>query len=247
MKTRRKWFAIMLISALLLTSIGIAQEKEKKSYAMVEITYMMPKIGMEKAFVNSVKEHNNLYHKEGPFQAHLDNILTSNEAGWYVWIMGPCMFTDLDNRPDDDAHTDHWTNTVAPNVKKYGRSEYWRYNEKLSYKFNDAIPKYENVWIVDLKRGDYYRFKALMKKIAEAYKKKNDDSIYVYDNQFNAGDGRDVAIIWGFNSWAELDDEDGGIKKQYEEMHGEGSWTNLLEEWEEITESIVSQVWKIGI
>ena len=108
MKTKRNLLASLLIAALLLTATGIAQEKEKKSYDMAEITFMLPKIGMEKAFVKAVTAHNNLYHKEGPYQAHLDNVLTGKEAGWFVWIMGPCTFTDLDSRPGEGAHTAHW-------------------------------------------------------------------------------------------------------------------------------------------
>lgn len=247
MKTKNKLLSSLLIIAMLITSIGIAQEKEKKKYGMVEIVYILPKIGMEKAFVNAVTEHNNMYHKEGPYKGHMDLILTGDDAGWYVWAMGPCMFSDLDNRPGEGAHTEHWTNSVAPKVKKYGRTEYWRYNEKLSYKSDDTPSKFENIWLVDIKRGDYYRFKALMKKIKEAYKKKGDGNIHVYDNQFNAGDGRDVAILWAFSSWAEFDDDDGGIKKFYEEINGEGSWENAMDEWTEISVSINSQVWEHGV
>ena len=33
----------------------------------------------------------------------------------------------------------------------------------------------------------------------------------------------------------------------YEEINGEGTWQNAMDEWNEITESIVRQMWKIGI
>lgn len=247
MKTKKILLTSMLITALLLTSIGIAQEKDEKSYGMAEISFMLPKIGMEKAFVKAVTAHNNLYHKEGPYQAHLDYILTGKETGWYVWIMGPCTFTDLDGRPGKGAHADHWDQNVAPHVQKYGRNEYWKFNEKLSYKSEDTTPKYENLWVIDLKRGDYYRFKALMTKIKAAYTKKGEGILRVYDNQFNAGDGREVTIVWEFNKWAELDDDDDGIKKEYEEINGEGSWDNAMDEWSEITVSIKSQVWEHGV
>ncbi len=244
MKTKKNLLASMMIAALLLTSIGIDKEKDEKTYGMAEITYMLPKIGMEKAFVKNVTAHNDLYHKEGPHHAYIDNILTGKETGWYVWIMGPCTFTDLDSRPGEGAHSDHWAQNVAPHVQKYGRTEYWKFNEKLSYELGDTPPKYENLWIVDIKRGDYYRFKALMTKVKAAHAKKGKESISVYDNQFNAGDGREVAIVWEFSKWADLDDDDGGIKKEYEEINGEGSWDNAMDEWTEITDSIKSQVWE---
>ena len=165
MKTKRNLLASMLIAALFLTSTGIAQEKEKKTYGMAEITYMLPKIGSEKAFVDGVKSHNESFHKDGPNKAYIDNILTGDESGWYVWIMGPCTFSDLDNRPTDAAHTNDWDKNVSPNVLKYGRNEFWRYNTKLSYR-GDASdsPKFENIWFVDVKKGQDYKFNEFIKK-----------------------------------------------------------------------------------
>lgn len=235
----------ILFGILLVATYGFSQEKE--TYAMVNIQYIMPKIGMEKAFVKAVTDHNNLYHKDGPYKASLDYILTGAETGWYVWLMGPNTFSDLDGSPGEGAHADHWTKTVAPTIQKYGRSEYWKYNEKLSYNNQKSAPKFENIWLIDLKRGDYYRFKALMIKIKEAHEKKGEDSVLIYDNQFYGNDGRDIAIVWPFNKWADLDIDTGGIKTVYEEINGEGSWQDAMDEWTEITESINSHVWEIGI
>jgi len=133
---------------------------------------------------------------------------------------------------------------VTPHVRKYGRTEYWRYNANLSHQSDATPPKYEELWVIDLKRGDYYRFKALMGKIKAAYAKKGKGNISVYNNQFITDDGREVVIVWDYSSWAGFDDESRGIKKDFEETNGEGSWDNMLEEWNEITESIVRQVWK---
>ena len=128
MKTKATLLSLLFLSVALLSSSTTFAQDEKESYSMVEITFMLPKIGMEKNFENSVKEHNAKYHKDGPFRASLDYILTGKEAGWYVWIMGPCTFSNLDNRPEDDAHRAHWDKNVSPTVAKYGRTEYWRYN-----------------------------------------------------------------------------------------------------------------------
>ncbi len=244
MRTSKNLLAAILIVALLLTTNGIAQEKEKETYGMAEITYMLPKIGKEKAFVKSVNAHNDKYHAEAPHASYLDNILTGKEAGWYVWIMGPCTFTDLDSRPEGGAHDDDWTNNVAPNVHKYGRTEYWRFNEKLSFIANDTPPKLETLWVLDIKRGDFYRFKALMTKIQATHAKRGTDNIKVYSNQFYANDGREVVIVWDAQNWADFDSDDGSIKKDFEELHGEGTWQNILDEWNDIVVSLNSQVWK---
>ena len=235
----------MLAAALLFSFAGFAQEEE--SYAMAEIIYIDVKVGMEKAFVSAVKEHNAMYHKEGPYAAGLDVILSGNEAGTYVWYMGPHTFTDLDNAPGKGAHNDHWDAKIAPKIQSYGRQEYWRMNSKLSYMSSDDEMGYSTIWFIDLKRGDYYRFKALMTKINEAYKKKGDGNMRVYSNQFDDNDGREVAIVWDVRNFAEMDDEDGSIKKVFEEINGEGSWDNMLDEWQDITVSINQQLWQNNI
>ncbi len=243
MKTNKFSLTVLLIAAIFLTTTGISQEK--KSYTMVELTYMLPKIGMEKAFVNSVKEHNKKFHSQDPYIASLDRIATGKYTGWYVWIMGSTTFSQLDNRPSKGAHEDHWNKTVSPTVKKYGMTEYWRLNDKLSFKANDIKPPLENIWFIKVKKGNYYRFKDVIKKFTAAFEKKG-DNFFIYNNQFNQDDGRDVAIVWTMNSWADMDD-DSSIKKYYEEVNGEGSWLNAIKEWEAVTESIKSEVWEISI
>jgi len=242
MKTKIYALASILLVSIFFSSSIIAQEK----YQMVELIFMLPKIGMEKSFENGIKEHNNEYHKDGPYKAHLDVILTGKKAGWYAWLMGPCTFTDLDARPVSDAHDKHWEQKVAPNIAKYGSTEYWKHNPKISYQSGTETPKLEEIWFIDLKKGDYYRFLALMTKVKGAFEKKGEGIMHVYDNQFNENNGRDVAVVWGMDNWAELD-KDSSIKETYEEINGKGTWQNAMDEWNEITESIVRQMWKIGI
>lgn len=247
MKAQKSYVAILVFAIMLTTSVVTAQE-EKESYGMAEITYMLPKIGMEKAFEEGVKVHNEKYHKDGPFKASLDYIMTGKSTGWYVWVMGPCTFSDLDNRPDDDAHKAHWDKNISPLVAKYGRTEYWKFNNKLSYSDNaSTTAKFQNVWIVEIKNGQYYKFKEFMEKINKSYEKRGTGSINIYDNEFKEGDGRDVAIVWSFSNWAEMDDDDGGIKKPFEEIYGEGSWSNAIKDWQSSTERINSQVWRVGL
>ena len=77
--------------------------------------------------------------------------------------------------------------------------------------------------------------------------KKGDDDMQVYQNQFGESNGRDIAIVWGMKNWADMDDDGESIKKYYEEINGEGSWSSFMDEWEEIVTSMTSQLWKIGI
>lgn len=243
MKTKFYLLASMIVGSLLFAPEIIAQEK----YQMVELTFIMPKIGSEKTFETAIKEHNDMYHKEVPYKASLDYILTGKQAGWYVWLMGPCTFTDLDGRPEDDAHRKHWTDKVSPTVAKYGSTEYWKHNAKLSYQSKEINPKIEEIWFADIKKGDYYKFKDFVTKIKAAFEKKADGNMNIYENQFSEGNGRQIAIVWAMDNFAEMDKDTGGIKKEYEEIYGEGSWANAMDDWLEIIDKMSSQLWRIGI
>jgi len=243
MKTKLCSFVSVLLLFVLFSTTCVAQEK----YVMVELTFMLPKIGMESTFEKAVKDHNAIYHKEGAYKGQVDYILTGKQAGWYVWLMGPCTFTDLDTRPENGAHKKDWDQKVAPTVAKYGAVEYWKYKSEWSYKSGNEEAKLEEIWFFDIKRGEYYRFKALMLKINEAFVKKGDVDMQVYQNQFSENNGRDIAIVWGMKNWAEMDDDGDSVKKYYEEINGDGSWADFIDEWEAATESIVKQVWKINI
>ncbi|GAB1309014.1 hypothetical protein KH5_16970 [Urechidicola sp. KH5] len=235
--------SILLISTMLLSTTSIAQESHT-DYAMVVLVHIDVKIGMEKAFEKAVIEHNSKYHNEAPNKGWLNQLMSGENAGTYAWVMGPCTFTDLSNMNPPEAHEKHWDEKVVPMIKKYGSQEYWRFNKELSYMSDlEAENGFSEIWFVDLERGDYYRFKSLMSMIVEAFEKQGDGSVRVYDNQFNSNNGRDVALVFDMKNLAQID-ENNSIKGTYEEIHGDGSWDTMLDEWTEITLSIDSQLWR---
>ncbi|MGB5361689.1 MAG: hypothetical protein WBN17_00110 [Aureibaculum sp.] len=231
----------MLLSAFLLSStITLAQDTPKN--VLVETIYLMPEKGKEKEFEKAVKLHNDTFHGKAPHQAGMNLVLTGPETGWYVWYMGPTTYTDLDTRPTGD-HDGDWTAKIDPLVKKYGKTEYWKYEDAISYSPEGSLDtKYSNIWIVDLKRGSWETFKEVMTKVQAVYKKRTGDTFRIYSNQFNADDGRDVAMLFDFNKWAELD-EDSNFKADYEAINGKDTFAAFLKEWESITPSIKSAVW----
>jgi len=241
MKKLKNFAIIILVLVLFMNVNALAQDSKK--YAMFETSYMMPKMGMEKEFIAAVKSHNMKFHKDGPYQAKLWNCVTGHHAGWYMWDMGPVTFTELDSRPNKGMHDKDWNKNVEPFVKKYGMVEYWKYNKKLSYDNGNKNPKYLDIWFLDVKRGDFYRFKEVMKKVKAVHEKDAKDTMGVYTNAFTSNDGRQIAIIWPFKNWAHFDDDD-NFKKNYESLYGEGSFQDLLDEWREISESITQVVWK---
>ena len=233
----------ILILLFCLPLINFAQEEEsdKPDYAMVELNYMKTKVGMEMKFVEAVKKHNAKYHPEGPYDASLFYIGTGNEAGWYVWAMGAFTYSDLHNAPGAGEHRDNWAKTIAPYVEEYGRVEMWRYNEKLSTTDGDSEPL-ETIWWIDIESGEYYRFKAFMEDVQEIFDEKGDE-MHVWNTQYSQNDGRDVAIVWPFDKWSDLDEEDWNMEEAYDEKHGKGSWDNALEEWDDFIKSNKQEVW----
>jgi hypothetical protein len=73
-----------------------------------------------------------------------------------------------------------------------------------------------------------------VEKVAEVYRqKKYDRNFTVYYNQFENKCGRDFAIEVMFDNWSFLD-EDNSLIKDYDEVYGEGSWMQLIEEYRDI-------------
>ncbi len=229
-----------MVALFSLPLILTAQEEAK--YRMVELSYMKAKIGMEDKFEEAVKKHNEKYHKEGMYGSALYSIVTGEDAGWFVWTMGPMTFTDLDSRPGKGDHADDWQKNVAPYVAEYGRVEYWRWNEKLS-NWKESDEKMINLWWMELESGEYYRFKAFMEEVVPIFKEQ-DDEMNVYNNQFRMSGGRGVAIVWPMENWASMDEEGWNMKEEYEKKYGEGTWENALEEWDDFVASMSSEVWR---
>jgi hypothetical protein len=228
----------LLMAVICLPLLMGAQE----SYRMVELSYMKVKPGMNAKFEAAIKAHNEKYHKEGKYGSALYSIVTGNEAGWYVWTMGGFTYTDLDGRPAAGAHDDDWTKTIEPFIAEYGRVEFWRMNDKLSFrKENDD--KMLSIWWMDITRGEYYRFKEFMLKVRAIHEKKS-AGISVYDNEFSQNDGRDVAIVWSMPNWADMDKEDWKMQVEFDAMYGEGSWQLALEEWKDVMEAMTQEIWK---
>lgn len=219
----------------------IAQSEDQPKYYLAELDYIKVKMGMEDKFIDAVKKHNDKYHDEAPYSASLYRIMTGPESGWFVWTMGGFTFTDFDDAPGEGAHNDDWRKTIQPYVEEYGPMEFWRYAQKLSHSDEDDEPM-EELWFMDIERGEYYRFRNFMEKVHKIHINK-DEEIQVWTNQFSSNDGRDVAIAWPFDKWAERDANEWNMKEAFNEEYGEGSWDDALEEWEEFVSSMTQEIW----
>lgn len=228
---------LTLLLAVAIMAIG------QTDYKMWQIAYFKPLPNADlKAAKTAMIAHNAQFHKEGPFRATVWSNITGEMAGTWSWAMGPSTFTDYDSRPTDEAHDADWDKLIRGNFELVA-NEYWEMDDKLSYepegfKFGKKV-----IWTVyDLKRGDGYRFKELVSKIVQVYQdKKYDRDFTVFWNQFDNRDGKDVVIQVSFDNWSFMD-EDHKMKADFEEVHGEGSWWKLIEEWRDVVESSYDEV-----
>jgi hypothetical protein len=222
---------------------AVAQSTDEKPTMVAENMYIMPKRGMEEKFEAAVLAHDLKYHADGPYKAGLRKVEYGEKAGWYVWVFGPTTYASIDSRPTKEAgHADDWSKTVDPLIETYGATLLWDLNADLSYGM-DILKKsnYYEVWSVDLKRGQYYRFKAICEKLKKAYEAEGKTAFLVWDNPVHIANGPDVALLWSFNSfdgWS----KDMGVKSTFEKQNGAGSWQLMLDEWRDITVDYSSEI-----
>lgn len=225
-------FIAVLIGSAMLT-FGQAD------YKLMELVYLKPYPGADlDAASKAIAEHNKKFHSTAPFKASMWANNTGSMVGTWTWVMWPATFTDYDNRPTGKDHDVDWDKATSPYFETVA-NEYWREDDKLSYEPENFKSGSKVIFSVfDIKMGQTYRFKAILEKVSEVYKtKKYARNFSVYWNQFDNKLGRDVAIETMFDKWSFLD-EDHSMKKDYEEIHGEGSWFDLVREFQDVVISV---------
>jgi len=226
----------LTLTAILFAVIAITFGQS--DYKMLELVYLKPIPGADMdAATKGIAEHNKKFHSEDPYKASVWSNITGSRVGTICWAMYPANFTQYDERKNIAAHDKDWDKAVSPYYEVIA-NEFWKQDDKLSYWPEGMKAGKRVVWTVfDIKPGESYRFKALLKDIAEVYKqKKYSYGMTVLWNQFENKDGRDVAIEVMFDKWAFLD-EDHHMKKDFEEVHGEGSWWKAIEEYRDVVVS----------
>lgn len=223
---------MMIIVMLCVTTIFAFGQDD---YKMLELVYLepIPGVNLEDAG-KLMAEHNKKFHSEEPYKASVWSNLTGSMVGTWTWVMYPANFTAYDERPMGKDHDQDWDKVIGPYFTVVA-NEYWKVDSKLSYE-PEGVEDGEMVvfTVFDIHPGDSYRFKAMLEQITEVYKqKKYDYNFTVYWNQFDNKNGRDVAVEVMFDKWSFLD-EDHSLKADFEEVHGEGSWWKLIEEYRDV-------------
>lgn len=244
----RKLTFMVVAILLAIPNFSFSQDKEEnKRYAMWETIYVTPNNAKLKALGEALAHHNKTFHSEGPYTANVFNVASGPNSGKMLWTMGPCTYTDLDNRPDDDAHNDDWMNNVMPHVKKMESGEYWKMDDELS-NFPEGGGQYA-IFLVryhELHNGQGYRLKDLLTKISNTIKAMEGDNPWgVFYNEFRQGNdiGRHIATVSYFNNWAEFDDDTNNFKEKFMEVNGENSWDGFIRDYDDIISNSWDEIW----
>jgi hypothetical protein len=238
-----KKYIFMVLIAGCLAMNSFAQSGSGSTPMAIESLMLMPKRGMEEKFEAAVLAHNRKFHPDGPYVAGLRKIDYGPNAGWYVWVFGPTAYGSYDTRPTkENGHEQDWTTTIDPLIETYGATGFWNFNTELSYGWDIfKKSKHYEIWSVDLKAKQYYRFKELMGKLRKVYESLGNTAFIVLDNNLHAQDGPDVVLIWSFNTYSDWQ-KDPGPKAAWEKMYGEGTWQTAMEEWTDMINGYNSEI-----
>ena len=222
----------LLIALLCFPILAFCQEDVQTN--LYETVNIRVKPGQEKAFEAAVKAHNMKYHpKDGNYHGRLFYNVNGPNGGTYSWIMGPTNWTAMDNRPSNDAHEADWDKVVAL-VDKFESPSYWGFSQELSNVIENVSPPKRLIWMYDIKKGKSAQWAELVEKVKKVYEtKRPTEHFWVLWNEFaNTDAGMDAVIIFAFDKWSWLDRKS-NFSKEFEEVHGEGTWHNFLNAFNE--------------
>lgn len=234
----------LILILFLLPMLAMAQNNEE--YRIFETVNLAPKPGEVEKLEAGLKAHNQKYHNAGDFGVRVYWIANGSRTGSYHWSMGSLPWSALDNPPFDEAeHTSDWDKNVQPYVLAgSGEQRYSRFHAELSQFPKDFTIKNLQVTYYDIKRGEWEKAMALVKKVIDVYHAKlPNESFGIYTNELpSTKDGRDIAVISFFEKSAWMG-EDHSIKAMYEEVHGTGSFAYFIKEWIEVANGSENEIW----
>ena len=210
-----------------------------------ETIYLEPKTESLKEMGEKMKSHNEKYHATAPYTASVWQVLTGQNSGKLLWIMGPFTFADLDSRPSDGGHDEDWMGNVLPLTHGMSDGYYWKLRPDNMYLPSEGYRgKIMRVRILDIKRGKWEEFGNMMAMVMQVYnEKKLDNSMAIYNNVVT-DQNRDVALVWQYDNYAYFDN-DMQFSKLYEEVHGDNSWHHFNEAMREIVESASDELLEV--
>jgi hypothetical protein len=215
------FFSVLALAGLILHA--------QQSYVMFETMYLDVKPDKQNEFEAAFKAHNQKFHSKGPDAVQVHYIVNGPWGGQLAWVMGPLTFTDLDNRPSGEDHEADW-NKVMPFVRNISEVEYWKMDANMHYQPEGMQFSKLHLRFFDVKPGKWQDIGRLLGMVVKVYQEKNyPNSMNVYWNQFNTGNGRTVVAVEGFNKYSEYDKDDTFVA-DFNSVHGDGAWAKFMQD-----------------
>ena len=209
----RQW---ILLLAVLAAGLLHAQDDDYQMYQTIMLT---PHDGQQQQLFAAVKAHNDNFHKEGKESVNVWSVQNGPDAGSLLWVKGPIMWSDMDNPIEGDSHMDDWWSGVMQHCTMT-TMEFWRLWDDLEQMPDGLVPRVMVVRYQDIHQQKWNNVKHMWSSVIKLRKDKNFDSgLRIFTNSANAGDGRDVALIWHYDSYSSMD-KDRNFFSQYEEAYG---------------------------
>ena len=217
----------MRVYLLFFLLIPLALWSQADVPSLFEVVNIHVKQGHEKDFETAVKSHNQQYHNGGAHNAATFYNISGKWGGTYSWTMGPTNWAAMDTRPDSDAHNADW-DKVQMHIETIEPPTYWSGDVEHSH-LPTADPQTKStVWMFDFKPGKAASWVEQLKKIKAVYETKyRNETMFLGWNTHANTDGHDAVLIFGHDKWADKDTPN-AIGKDFESVHGAGSWNRFL-------------------
>jgi len=223
---------------------------QEEGYTQVESIQLTPAPGQGATLRDNMRAHNMKYHAEAPYNALVFSIATGKKAGNLVWMMGPCTFTELDDRPSAGGHDEDWGNNVVPYLTKMGNVEYWKRDD--DFNVNQAAPGTPPAPITRVRyhtvtQGQGFRINDLFAKVKNTLDDIGIDGAWsVWDNQFRQGskNGRHIATVTTFGSWSDLD-RDIKFAEAFNKRYGDNALQRFNREMRDVFSNTWDEFWTV--
>ena len=236
--------SIMMLVMLLGVSFTLVAQEDYKLWEDIMLTPDFTKL---KILETNMRKHNQTYHKSGPYEASVYNIVSGPNSGNIIWEMGPMMYKHNDTRPDSGGHDEDWRDNVMPYIKKMHTIEYWRADDKLNNTgmLDGDQTKYPIMFVryYEVEDGLTPGVNLFFERVSKTVKALDGVNPWgIYYNEFRQGDlGRHIATFSFSPNWADFD-RDVNWVENFNKVNGENSWQNQLEleqitfknQWDEI-------------
>ena len=235
---RRLSFLLLLVPCML-----FAQENQE--YMVFENALISVHPAKTTDFEKAVATHNKTYHADETYGARVYWVANGPNVGKYVWAMGPLPWSAMDSRPSKEGHDDDWNTNVLPHMMAEGNQTYWKFHaDKSHFPANFEL---KNLWVrtYDIKRFKNAKAMELATKIHKTIAEKmSGETFGVYTNEFaSMADPQDIAFVNFFDNSGWIG-QDGKFAEHYDAVHGEGSFQELISEWESVTNGMTSnELW----